>query len=78
MPLRARFDQVCLAEAGRGQPIEHARCGCRYAEGYVAVNGRAIRPIPGEEAPDRAAHEQLSRDLGLPAEPPPGSSWLGR
>lgn len=72
MPLRARFDQVCFAEAGRGQPIEHARCECGYAEGYVGVDGRAIRPIPGEEAPDRAAHEQLSKDLGLPAEPPPG------
>ena len=72
MPLRARFDQVCFAEAGRGQPIEHARCECGYAEGDVGVDGRAIRPIPGEEALDRAAHEQLSKDLGLPAEPPPG------
>jgi hypothetical protein len=72
MPSRARFDLVCFAEAGRGRPIEHARCECGYAEGYVGVDGRAIRPIPGEEALDRAALEQLSKDLGLPAEPPPG------
>ena len=69
MPLRARFDQVCFAEAGRGQPIEHARCECGYAEGYVGVDGRAIRPIPGEEALDRAAHEPLSKDLGRPIRP---------
>ena len=77
MPLRARFDQVCFAEAGRGQPIEHARCECGYAEGYVGVDGRAIRPIPGEEALDRAAHEPLSKDFGRPSRPR-GSSWLGR
>jgi hypothetical protein len=61
-----------LHGAGRGQPIEHTRCECEYAEGYVGVDGRAIRPIPGEEALDRASHEPLSKDLGLPAEPPPG------
>ena len=72
MPSRARFDQVCFAEPGRGQPIEHARCECGYAEGYVGVDGRAIRPIFSGEALDRAAHEPLSKDFGLPAEPPPG------
>jgi hypothetical protein len=70
--LRVRFDGIRFEETGRVQPIEHARCRCWYAGGYVGVDGQSIRPIPGEEELYRQEHEQLSEDLGLPAEPPPG------
>ena len=36
------------------------------------LRASSIRPIPGEEELYREEHEQLSKDLGLPAEPPLG------
>jgi hypothetical protein len=71
---RATFDGIRFEESGRIQPIEHAPCECKYVGGYVGLDGRMIRPIPGQEDVYREEHEQLAEDLGLPSEPPPGDS----